>query len=331
MKLTPPTDLTKFPASANVYATNDSLTWTELTNWSGVDPGSASNVQTIIVNATESFKKYAMVATKTNGSNTDVALAKWDLFAESFSIEGGKISMAQQPTTGGETVMDQHGPHGRGEAKLKKYPEIVFEDGKFDRNVSTNTYVQAGYIVTASTTYSTRRAFKAFNGVPNDFFHWQSGSFSNSDGTYSGGTQSFESTPGEWLKIEVPNKIKPASINLYRRDFDGQSPKDFKIYASITGSSWTLLTEQTGIDNWTNSAKSYNFDTGIYYKYFAILVTKITRTNSAGAQTSGTLGELELYGYEEDPPAGDTSIDTTFKSIMNTPKRLGPRCMSMGA
>ena len=92
MKLTPPTDPTKFPASANVYATNDSLTWTEVAHWSGVDPGSASNVQTIIVNATESFKKYAMVATKTNGSNTDVALAEWDLFAESFSIEGGKMT-----------------------------------------------------------------------------------------------------------------------------------------------------------------------------------------------------------------------------------------------
>jgi hypothetical protein len=52
-------------------------------------------------------------------------------------------------------------------------------------------------------------------------------------------------------------------------------------------------------------------------------VTKITRTNSAGAQTSGTLGELEIYGYEEDPPLGDTSVDTTFTSIMNTPQTTG--------
>uniref|UniRef100_A0A6C0CMM5 F5/8 type C domain-containing protein n=1 Tax=viral metagenome TaxID=1070528 RepID=A0A6C0CMM5_9ZZZZ len=228
-------------------------------------------------------------------------------------------------------ITDVSGPHGRVAPTLKKYPEIAFESGKFDSNDSTNTYVQAGYTVTVSTTYSTHRAFKAFNGVPNDFFHWQSGSFSNSDGTYSGGTQLFESIPGEWLKIEVPNKIKPASINLYRRDFDGQSPKDFKIYASITGSSWTLLTEQTGIDNWTNAAKSYNFDTGIYYKYFAILVTKITRTNSAGAQTSGTLGELEIYGYEEDPPTGDHSVDTTFKSRFNNPQLTGVQVLVDGA
>ena len=228
-------------------------------------------------------------------------------------------------------ITDVSGPHGRVAPTLKKYPEIAFESGKFDSNDSTNTYVQAGYTVTSSTTYITHGVYKAFNGVPNDFFHWEFASFANSDGTYSGGTQSFESIPGEWLKIEVPNKIKPASINLYRRDFDGQSPKDFKIYASITGSSWTLLTEQTGIDNWTNAAKSYNFDTGIYYKYFAILVTKITRTNSAGAQTSGTLGEWELYGYEEDPPAGDHSVDTTFKSRFNNPQLTGVQVLVDGA
>src|SRR6056300_257943 len=71
MKLTPPTTYQQYPASANVYATNDSLTWTEVVNWSDVNPGDQqSNVQTIIVNATESYKKYAMVVTKTNGSDT---------------------------------------------------------------------------------------------------------------------------------------------------------------------------------------------------------------------------------------------------------------------
>src|SRR6056300_811764 len=62
MKLTPPATYQQYPASANVYATNDSLTWTEVVNWSDVNPGDQqSNVQTIIVNATESYKKYAMV------------------------------------------------------------------------------------------------------------------------------------------------------------------------------------------------------------------------------------------------------------------------------
>ncbi len=84
----------------------------------------ASNVQTITVNATEQFKKYALVATKAAGNSSNVALQDWQLFTESFSIDGGKVAMAQQAATGGETVMDQHGPHG-GAAKLKKYPRLL--------------------------------------------------------------------------------------------------------------------------------------------------------------------------------------------------------------
>ncbi|MDA7508331.1 hypothetical protein N8497_01000, partial [bacterium] len=63
MKLTPLT-VAQFPASANIYATNNDLTWTEINYWSGRNPVTASNVQTITVNATEQFKKYALVATK---------------------------------------------------------------------------------------------------------------------------------------------------------------------------------------------------------------------------------------------------------------------------
>jgi hypothetical protein len=112
MKLTPLT-AAQFPASANIYATNNDLTWTEVNYWKDVNPVTASNVQTITVNATEQFKKYALVATKAAGNSSNVALQDWQLFTESFSIDGGKVAMAQQAATGGETVMDQHGPHGR--------------------------------------------------------------------------------------------------------------------------------------------------------------------------------------------------------------------------
>ena len=47
-------------------------------------------------------------------------------------------------------ITDVSGPHGRVAPTLKKYPEIAFESGKFDSNETTNTYVQAGYTVTAS-------------------------------------------------------------------------------------------------------------------------------------------------------------------------------------
>ena len=88
MKLTPPATLQRYPASANVYATNDSVTWTELTQWEDVIP-TDTTPRTILVNASEAFKKYAMVVTKSAGTTTNVALADWKLFTESFSISGG--------------------------------------------------------------------------------------------------------------------------------------------------------------------------------------------------------------------------------------------------
>ncbi len=148
MKLTPLTR-EQFPEKANLYATNNDLTWTEIGYWKDRDPVTNSNVQTITVDATEQFKKYALVATQTVAAS-NVAIQDWQLFTESFSIDGGKVAMAQQAVTGGETVVDQSGPHERDGTESKEYPEIAFEDGEFEFNDSTNTYIQAGYTVTSS-------------------------------------------------------------------------------------------------------------------------------------------------------------------------------------
>jgi hypothetical protein len=85
---------------------------------------------TIIVNATTHHKTYGLIVRATNTTGSSQAeIGDLKLFTESFSIDGGKVEMASSAVMGGETTIDQHGPHGRGEAKLKKYPEIVFERG----------------------------------------------------------------------------------------------------------------------------------------------------------------------------------------------------------
>jgi hypothetical protein len=328
MKLTPPAEKTQYPASANVYATNDSLTWTELVNWSGVDPGDQqSNVQTIIVNATEPFKKYAMVVTKTNEGTDNTALAEWKLFTESFSIDGGQISMAQQPVTGGETTMEQSGPHSRNPkaVPLKKYPEIVFDASKMDGNDTTNTYIQAGYTVTASSqaNLSTFRPWNTFDGnIGNE--GWHAGTGDSWTGVVGGtasynGVNSLGSISGGWLKLELPHKIRLSYIDLLPRDYtDQQEPKDFKILGSNDDTNWVELIDVVGA-TWTQGVYRKFSVTGEVqaYKYLAILVSRVTSPGPV------IISDLKYYGYEEDPPAGDTSVDTTFTSIMNTPQTTG--------
>ena len=72
-------------------------------------------------------------------------------FTTTANVEiGGNITLTSnaQVKVGSNVLAEYTGPHGREpkEMTLKKFPEIVFEDGKFDSNDTTNTYVQAGIL-----------------------------------------------------------------------------------------------------------------------------------------------------------------------------------------
>ena len=89
-------------------------------------------------------------------------------------------------------ITDISGPHGRVAPSLKKYPEIAFAEAKFDRNDTTNTYVQAGYTLSASSQDSSTAdmfAYQAFNGGAT-VHEWRSDSAS----TYGGAGGIFNNT-----------------------------------------------------------------------------------------------------------------------------------------
>ena len=148
-------------------------------------------------------------------------------------------------------ITDVSGPHGRGVATLKKYPEIAFESGKFDKNGTTNVYVQAGYTVESSSQFNTSETYapwKAFNGViettNNSSGEWLSGQDTYSgtvnNGAYNATRTIFESTPGEWIGIRMPKKIKLSKASVSSR-WDSSSPRsvrEYKLWASDNASDW---------------------------------------------------------------------------------------------
>jgi hypothetical protein len=332
MKLTPPAIVASYPASANIYATNDSLTWTEVAQWEDADPVTSSNVQTIIVNASESYKRYAMVATKSNGSTSNVALGEWKLFAESFSIDGGQISMAQQPVTGGETMMEQSGPHSRlpKAMPLRKFPEIEFQYGKLDANETTFTYTQAGYTVkgTNSNTGQNsgpgpgRTPWKAFSDL-NDGGQWQPTGFSHDTGN-NGSADNVAAAPvfgpdntkGAWIRLELPKKIKLQSVYVNSPGTNNERVGIGKLYGSNNNSDWVTIKDDYTL-TYSGSNANDTVNSAVAYKYIVFQV----RATGGGAQLQ--VNKIRYYGYEEDPPLGDTSVDTTFTSIMNTPQTTG--------
>ncbi len=69
---------------------------------------------------------------------------------------------------------------------------------------------------------------------------------------------------------------------------------------------------------WTFSYKTFEVNATEYYKYYALSVYKIN-----GTSTYLFISDIRYNGYEDLATLGDTSVDTTFTSIMNTPQTTG--------
>ena len=242
-------------------------------------------------------------------------------------------------------ITDVSGPHGRGVATLKKYPEIVFDEGKFDGNDSTNTYVQAGYTVSASSVHSEPyQPWKAFDDNISNNTGWLP-NFTITDHNYSGSEFSYSPTGtsslttntsdvinGEWLQIKLPSKIQLSSIVLHARSGNStQIPEDFKVLGSNTGidGSWVVLASFLDESGAVNSGTEYDINALSYYNHYAIITTQVV--GDGGTNYGLSIAEWKLYGYEELATQGDHSVDTTFKSRFNNPQTTGVQVLVDGA
>src|SRR5210317_2005073 len=271
-------------------------------------------------------------------------------FTTTANVEiGGNISLTSnaQVKVGSNVLAEYTGPHGRDPTTplLKKFPEIVFEEGKFDRNDTTNTYVQAGYVVTASSQANNDKiAATLYDGkfpdINTSTTAWQSknNTYDSSTGvatsldTLTGITGATSSRNGSYTTLQLPHKIKVSRLQIHTRNSVDHNvpahPKEVYVYGSNDGSSWT----QVGSHLFTSVPSSpiwqrIDINSTTPYKYFVLQTTSILPyTDENGNPTSLNrvyILDLEWYGYEELATQGDTSVDTTFTSIMNTPQTTG--------
>jgi hypothetical protein len=304
---------TSLPEKANLYATNDTVTWTELKNWQAGET-------TVLVNATEPYKKYAIVTTKTAG-NATLQIGQLKLFCESFSVDGGKIEMATSALTGGASVMDQTTAHAREPAVLKKYPEVQFVEGKFDYNDSTRTYTQGGYTVTASNE-STNNVWKMLDGDYTTSWGTNGGAYNAgspgtvaSSGSYPGEiitlADSTQHDRGHWMKIKFPHKVRLSNYYI-RSGSPDRRPASISILGSNDDNNWYIVKDVHSVGSETQYTTEINASTA--YRYAMLLVHSIV-----GSDNQMIIDELEYYGTEETATEGDTSLDTSITSKYNTP------------
>jgi hypothetical protein len=205
-------------------------------------------------------------------------------------------------------VAEYTGPHDR---PLRKYPEVAMTAND---NSSTS-----GYVAGASSQNSSNPAYHMFDGIVSSRWLTQ-GTTDSYDTTspylYNGSRGSnivdISGTPhnGIWLKLELPKAIK-LDYNIIRDNTDPgtRTPGKIAFLGSTNGTDWTFLKEFSGMSN-TASVEKYTINDTNYYNHFAFVVKNLSDDDQYL-----DLGEWELYGHEE----GDSSLDTTLKSVYNVP------------
>jgi hypothetical protein len=237
----------------------------------------------------------------------------------------GSLGMAKgSEFFAGDDVVMELPKHDR---PLVKYPEVA---------MTANS--SGGYVASANSTYPgvSYEPYSGFNNIyTTDGDGWEpvgGAQYSTSTGAWIGGTggntemtlTSGTTIYGQWLQLQMPQKIKLSYVDFAPKVVNGgiyddlgihRSPAAGYILGSNDGTSWTSLT------NWTGYSSSqftegqftrFNVNASVYYKYYRMVCT----TTVGGTYGDYfTVQELEYYGHEE----GDTSVDVVHRSIPNTP------------
>jgi hypothetical protein len=222
-----------------------------------------------------------------------------------------RVSNVSQIKVDSNVVTEYTGPHDR---PLRKYPEVALTA---DAETASG---YKGYKVTASVdnTNTFLNKWRIFNGLTGNEGWVTNGSLYDSGNDFeyiSGGTSTLGGVSGEWVKLELPTKIRLSRIVMTARNLSAeQHPEDFQILGSNDDSNWTQVMNVVGAPFTQGSTLTFNVTGNVeHFKYLAVIVTRTVGWSAAA------ISELEYYGYEE----GSGSLDTTLKSVYNVPATTG--------
>jgi hypothetical protein len=215
-----------------------------------------------------------------------------------------QVANVAQITSNSNVVMEY-----RRSKKLIKYPRVAMTSAS-----------SGGYTASASSSHPSFPPNHAFDNVDSTFYHTDGTQYVTATGAYQG-SNTLNGVNGEWLSLQLPNKIDLSSVHIYpRTSLTSQSADSITIVGSNDGSSWTTLTSVTGLTYTDSTATIINVNSNTGYKYFAIIAQKVLGTNGGTGGGAGhwALTTLELFGLPEyDPEAHGT--DVVLHTIPNVP------------
>jgi hypothetical protein len=311
------------PKSGFMYGSNDGVTWSKLATFNDIsyDTNSAY-IQ--FVNSSQSYSYFRVVVTKVTVTGTPRALIEEIALYEAATGVGAAPTSAKLQVAGslgmakgseffaGDDVVMELPKHDR---PLVKYPEVAM-----------TAATTAGYVASASTEYNTtdRAAFNAFRPDTLVSESWFSGGGKyDADGTTSASAATFQGESGEYIKLELPKKIKLSHVKFTAVDSTinyRNPPRKGIIWGSNDDVSWSQIHTFDVGESEADQIRQINVNTDTHYKYIVLQATEIGGDNALTRYVR--IRQLQYYGTEE----GDTSVDVVHRSIPNKPGPSTSRC-----
>jgi alpha-tubulin suppressor-like RCC1 family protein len=172
------------------------------------------------------------------------------------------------------------------------------------------------YTVSYSSFTTSFEPFRCFNdtSTPNNEGRWAANNYTS--GSYTNTSNLVSGYNGDWLVIKLP-----VSIKLKRFDIEqistalNRAPKNFRLYGSTNGSSWTLLVDKqnttyTSLFYSHTDMSQYPSATDQYYNHFGLVVNTLV----GNTETTLSFDEFFIYGIEQVTPLTIT-LNSTNKSL----------------
>jgi alpha-tubulin suppressor-like RCC1 family protein len=172
------------------------------------------------------------------------------------------------------------------------------------------------YTVSYSSFTASFEPFRCFNdtSTPNNEGRWAANNYTS--GSYTNTLNLVSGYNGDWLVIKLP-----VSIKLKRFDIEqistalNRAPKNFRLYGSTNGSSWTLLVDKqnttyTSLFYSHTDMSQYPSATDQYYNHFGLVVNTLV----GNTETTLSFDEFFIYGIEQVTPLTIT-LNSTNKSL----------------
>ena len=247
---------------------------------------------------------------------------EFGLAKSSVSVYRGHLGVGTDKPKGALTVMDEV-------AELEEFPPRGFSTvGVRADTLSLEQYIEGHGVFRVSTSSNHGSAGSipgAFDKQTNTYWHAAGAAYSGTDYSYpTSGTSSLAGIRGDWLRLELPYKVKLSSIGIRARNGFGngstgdQSPEDFTILGNNDNGIWTVIQSFTG-KSWSHlRSTTIPITTGPEaYNSFAIVITK--SANSTGL----TIGELRYFGTREQGASTLHNGELSLTRNLTVP-RIGP-------